>query len=607
MTAKRRLEEASPVRSLTWRDMPPMNVSLGSMLHNRTGGWRYVRPLMQAKVSACQNACPAGNDVPGWIRLLHEGAVQEACRHLKLEQPFPAILGRVCFSFCQGACNRSGLDQSVEVRELERFLGDRAQARAEPPDLPPCHGSSVAVVGSGPAGLSAAYFARRLGFRVTLFEKLGVLGGILRIGIPAYRLPRRIVEAEIDALSGMGIELRSGTEIGRQVSLKELRTDFDYVFLGTGAHASRRLGIPGEQDSGRVTSGLEALRRVALGEPFDPGRSVIVVGGGNTAIDAARTALRRGCEVTVLYRRSEAEMPAHPEEIRQAREEGVRFRFLAAPEEVRTSSDGSLRQLVCCETELGEEDGTGRRRSVRKEGSLFRLEAETVLCAIGEEPDLRYIGHRFDADGLTLRARTELTGDDGRGKVLAGGDILHGPRSVAHAVAAGKRAAVSMDCDRRGLEAAAVMEAITAGQGPAVSFAAYLEREWERAPQARRDLREVVDASKMRLDRFHRASPVARRLEAADTRKTSFDEYAPGYEQHEALREADRCMQCGRCTACSDCLIFCPDMSVVCRECPSDGFQVDLDYCKGCGICANECPRHFITMVEEDSCAATEA
>ena len=346
MSVKRRADLAREYDFNTWRDFTPMNISVGTMLHNRTGSWRFMKPIYEDKVPACQNACPAGNDIEGWIKLLQKGKYEKAYWHLKKEEPFPAILGRVCFSFCERACNRAPLDKCVSIKELERFVGDYVAPSTPHPDLPEDNGKTLAVVGSGPAGMSAAYYGRLLGFRVTIFEALLELGGILRVGIPNFRLPREVVAAEFEGLKNMGIELRPGAVVGKDISLNELRNDYDYIFLATGVHESVQLRVAGEKESHGVMSGLAMLKRVAFGQEVDLGHSVVVIGGGNTAIDAARTAIRLGCEVTVMYRRSESEMPAHPEEVQEAREEGVQLRFLAAPEKIELNDNGSIMNNV---------------------------------------------------------------------------------------------------------------------------------------------------------------------------------------------------------------------------------------------------------------------
>ena len=368
MSVKRRSELANQYDFRTWRDFTVMNTSVGTMLHNLTGSWRFIKPIYEDKIPACQNACPAGNDIEGWIKLLQGGEYERAYWYLKREQPFPAILGRVCFKFCEASCNRSFLDESVSINELERFIGDQVSLSTPHPDLPEYNSKTLAVVGSGPAGMSASYYGRLLGFQVTLFEELSEMGGMLRVGIPNYRLPRKIVSAEFEGLKKMGISLRPNTSIGKGIPFKELCEEYDYIFLASGVHQSRKLDIENEQESPRIMSGHSFLKEVALGERVDLGRKVIVIGGGNTAIDAARTAIRLGCEVTVIYRRSEEEMPAHPEEVQAAREEGVKFRFLASPERIEFKRDGIIKKVVFAEMELGLPDEGGRRQPLKKKG-----------------------------------------------------------------------------------------------------------------------------------------------------------------------------------------------------------------------------------------------
>ena len=300
MTMKKRSESAKTYDLKTWRDFPPMNISMGTMLHNMTGSWRFIKPIYEDKVPACQNACPAGNDIEGWIKLVQKGEYDKAYWHLKREQPFPAILGRICFRFCEAACNRAHLDDFIGINELERFVGDRVELSTPHPDLPEYNGKKLAVVGSGPAGMSAAYYSRLLGLRVTMFEMLPEMGGILRVGIPAYRLPREVVAAEFDGLKNMGIELLPNTSVGKDITLKELRNDYDYIFLATGVHESAKLNVKGEDESDFIMSGLGMLKKVALGEDVFLGNRVAVIGGGNTAIDAARTAVRLGSKVIVI-------------------------------------------------------------------------------------------------------------------------------------------------------------------------------------------------------------------------------------------------------------------------------------------------------------------
>jgi 2-oxoacid:acceptor oxidoreductase delta subunit (pyruvate/2-ketoisovalerate family) len=602
MGIKKRSELAKVCDFNSWRDFTPMNTSCGTMLHNLTGNWRFIKPFYEDKVPPCQNGCPAGNDIEGWIALLQRGHVEAAFRHLTQEEPFPSILGRVCFSFCQGACNRAHFDHHINIRELERFVGDQGKTSAIHPELPEYNGSSLAVIGSGPAGMSAAYFSRLLGFKVTIFEAHPEMGGLLRWGIPEYRLSKAVVRENFDRLESMGIDLRPATRVGREMSFEALRQDFDYIFLATGGHESLKLGIDGEDEPSRVISGLTLLNRVALDQPVDLGTSVVIIGGGNTAIDAARTAVRLGADVQVIYRRSEGEMPAHPQEVAQARQEGVRFRFLTAPKRIVNKGEGAPMDLVCCEMVLGEPDESGRKRPIPKKDADFTLTADTIVTAIGEQPDLGYLpGH------IAVRKEMVMVGDDlgvrsetpDLKAVFAGGDIIDTAHTVVHAVASGKRAAVAMDCRRRGEDLAAVMDRISVGTGGAISFSAY--KGWQPVHAVRQNRSKVIAASDMVFDYFEKASPVPEKIEAAAVRKKSFAAISHTYTEADAAAETDRCLHCGRCTQCDNCVIFCPDVSIVPRKDGRFGYQIDYDYCKGCGICSTECPRNALTMVSEET------
>lgn len=600
MAIKKRSEQARIYPFTSWRDFTPMNTSAGTMLHNLTGSWRFIKPFYEDKIPACQNACPCGNDVEAWITLTQRGETEKAYWYLKREQPFPAILGRVCFKFCETACNRNPLDANVGINELERYVGDQVPLDTPHPELPAYHGKGLAVVGSGPAGMSAAYYARLLGFRVMIYEKYPEPGGILRMGIPNYRLPKEILHNEFEGLKRMGIEIRTGTTVGKDIPLAKLQKDYDYLFLATGVHGSLKLGLEGEESS-HVMSGLEMLKRMAFGGTIDVGKRVVVVGGGNTAIDAARTALRLGAEVLVLYRRSEKEMPAHPEEVQEAREEGVQFHFLAAPERIEIGEGGTIEKLVCCEMKLGSPDESGRRRPVKREGAFFDLKIDTILTAIGEMPIYEYgegvlpvnKGVVSVDEGFMVKAKGSI-----KGTVFAGGDIVDIPHTVVHAVASGKKAAIAMDCHRQGKNATMVLEEITVGEGPAISFSRYVG--WQPLNPVRQNLRDVVDQSSIVYDYFEKVPPVAKEVQAANRRKGHFDPYRRTLHQYEAQEETDRCLHCGRCTECDNCFIFCPDMSVLVKGDDEFGYVFDYDYCKGCGICFTECPRHAITMVNEE-------
>jgi len=599
MTVNRPEVQGKTLSFNSWRDLTPMLTSAGTTRWNKTGSWRFIKPLYEEKTAPCQNACPCGNDVEAWVKRVQEGDYEGAYWQLKREQPFPAVLGRVCFKFCEHACNRGALDESINIHALERFVGDHVPAGARHPDLPPYNGRTLAIVGSGPAGMSHAYFARLLGFRVSMFEKLDQPGGILRVGIPRYRLPRRVVDGEFASLEAMGVHLRCGMDVGRDVTLQALQGEFDYLFLATGAYASTNPPMEGADNCAHVISGLDFLKKAALDARTEPGRQVLVVGGGNTAIDAARTALRLGSRVTLVYRRTEEEMTAHHAEVEAAREEGVIFRFLAAPDRIESNSDGTIRRLVCCSMGLGEPDADGRRRPERREGATFDLAADTIITAIGEKPELAYLGDTACRNGkVPVNRALHVRDVAGGSRVFAGGDIVDIPHTVIHAVAAGKRAAIAMDCDAKGRGFAEVETRITVGRGPGLSFSAYMG--WNAPSAGRRSLSKVVGPESIVFDYFRRQERVGVPLLPPDVRKENFEAYQATLTAEQARQESRRCIHCGRCTGCDNCLVFCPDLSVRVSSNGRFGYAIDYDYCKGCGICAAECPRNAITMVSEE-------
>ncbi|MHB8945225.1 MAG: FAD-dependent oxidoreductase, partial [Bacillota bacterium] len=408
--------------------------------------------------SPCRMACPSGLNTQGFVSLIARGKYREAWELIRQEMPFPIICGTACHHPCEGVCQRGEVDDPVAISRLKRFVGDHVLNHLDElyPDgvpVPPrTHPENVAVVGSGPAGLAAAYHLRRRGYGVTIFEALDVAGGMMRVGIPEYRLPKRLVEAEIDQILKTGIELRTGVAIGRDLDVDDLFAQgYGAVLLSVGAHAPQRIGIYGEDLKG-VFHGVAFLRQVNLGERVNVGRRAVVIGGGNTAIDAARTALRLGAEeVTVAYRRSETEMTALPEEVEEAREEGVRFEFLTAPVRIIGSSDERVEAIECLRNALGEPGPDGRRRPVPVPGSEFLITADSVIIAVSQAPDHTFLhdttlettrGGTIIADPLTLA--TKLPG------VFAAGDAVSGPATLVEAAAAGKEAAESIDRYLRG-------------------------------------------------------------------------------------------------------------------------------------------------------------
>lgn len=407
-----------------------------------TGDGRYHSIFGGTRVTGtpCSTDCPANVDIPSYLGKIRDGDLVGAAKMLLNFNPLPSITGRVCPHFCEQDCNRGEFDEAISVRSIERFMGDYILKNTtkiiKPPEIN--IEKSVAIVGSGPAGLSAAYYLRTFGYRVTVFDKMEEPGGLLTYGIPPYRLPKAIVKQQVKALEGMGIEFRLKTNIGKDVSIEKLMESFDAVFLACGAWRERVLGIKGEK---LMTSGLEFLKNSNLGVREVPGKKIAVIGGGNAAIDVTRTLLRLGAEPVVIYRRGKAEMPAVKEEVNKAEEEGIKIQFLTLP--VEASKKDSKIVLKCVRMRLGPLDETGRPRPVPIKGSEFTIEFDAIMKAVGEEPDTSNIpGEFLDEMGrLKVDVSTHSLGKN----VFAGGDFVTGPSTVVAAIAAGRRAASSID------------------------------------------------------------------------------------------------------------------------------------------------------------------
>jgi len=394
-----------------------------------------------AVVSPCRHACPAGIDVPRYVYLISEERFAESLAIIREKVPFPGVLGRVCIHPCETACHRGKLNEPISIKALKRFVADRDNGEWKQfSKMLPSTGKKAAIVGSGPAGLTAAYYLAKLGHSATIFEELPVAGGMMRVGIPDYRLPPDVLDAEINEIKSVGVEIKTSTKVESIDALFE--QGFDAIFLAVGAHRGLTMGVDGE-DSPGVMDGASFLRKVNLGEKVNVGDSAAVIGGGNAAIDSARTALRLGAkEVTIVYRRTRTEMPASPEEVEAAISEDIKIIFLAAPEKI-IREDGKLR-LTCIRMKLGEPDASGRRRPVPIKGSEFTMDFDSILAAIGQAPD---IPGQFDlrmGRGNTLQVNPDTLATNRQG-VYAGGDAVTGPASVIEAIAAGREAASSID------------------------------------------------------------------------------------------------------------------------------------------------------------------
>jgi len=538
-------------------DYPEIPVSLASTATAlKTGAWRSVRPVLTERTAPCSQGCPAGVAIPAYLHLITAGRLEEAFSLFRQRNPFPAITGRVCPHACQEVCNLAVTtdDGPVSIRSIERWLGD-ATAHLPHPIPDEGTGKRVAVVGSGPGGLSAAYYLRRTGHEVTVFERRNDLGGMLRHAIPGYRLPAAVVDSELARLRAMGIDFRTGVALGEDVSLDELAADHAAVFVATGAGVERSLGIPGEH---LVHPGLAFLEAVAAGATATPGRRCAVIGGGNTAMDVARVLRRLGAEVTVIYRRTAEEMPAIAEEYERAIADGVRFAWLSVSRSIGQGADGLVVEVE--QMKLGEPDSSGRPRP-EPTGRVRPQVFDGVFAAIGETADSTPFPDRLlDAEGWLASGPDGATED---AAVHAGGDLVTGPATVVAAIAAGRRAARAID--------------------RMLGFA-------DRWPEDQTDATVPPDE----------VNPIRRvRRPAAVDPESAFrialSEETVTLAAAAVLEEIERCLSCGHCNECGTCFAFCPDGAIAWDHGP----VIDLDFCKGCGICVTECPGRTMVLVNE--------
>ena len=568
-------------------DMPMISISFGNMDWNKTGAWRSQRPFYEDKTPPCSAACPVGNDIVAFIRKIAEGDLEGSWNVIREENPFPGICGRVCFHPCEAKCNRGKYDEPIAIHALERFVADLASNLNEKmKKVTGARKGKIAIIGSGPAGLGCAYHLARLQYDVTVFESSSSTGGMLRMGIPSYRLPRDVLDQEISRIVALGVEIRTGIALGENLSLDGLR-DYQAIFIASGAQRSRSLHIPGEKGKD-VLSGLGLLKKINLAKKGKLGNRIAIIGGGNTAIDVARSVIRMGKKATILYRRSKEEMPAFEDEIVEAIEEGVKIRYLVNP--MRIQQRDSLKRLECLRMELGEKDETGRRRPIPVPNSNFFIEADSVIIAAGEEIEVSFLPKGVERkEGIVLTRRDGSTGIKG---IFAGGDLTSNQRTVAHAIGSGKKAALAMDCYLRGKDSEEAIQQILIGEGPSLSIFRYLH------PEERKMNPHVVAFEEMNMDYFE---PLKRQKPSkglVKKRIRGFEEVTSPLTEDRAVREAERCFSCGTCNECENCYVFCPDTSVI-KAGEMFSHQMDYDFCKGCGICLSECPRGAISFKEE--------
>ena len=529
----------------------------GSSLANKTGSWRSQRPVYVDRLPPCNAQCPAGEDIQGWLYHAESGNYEAAWRHLVRDNPFPAIMGLVCYHSCEGVCNRGQLDAAVGINSVERFLGDEALRRGwrfEPPTTE--SGTHVLVIGAGPSGMSAAYHLRRAGHRVTVKEAGPLMGGMMRFGIPQYRLPRDVLEAELQRIVEMGVQLQLNCKVADLTA--EMLQGYDATFLAVGAHIAKRAFIPAK-DSSRILDAVSVLRSMEGEDKPMLGRRVVVYGGGNTAIDMARTAKRLGAtEAVIVYRRTREKMPAHDFEVEEALQEGVMVKWLSTIRQAGEDGELTIEKMTL--------DADGKPQPT---GEFETLQSDSLVLALGQDVDLSLLhgvpGLVLDDGVVKVDPATLMTGCPG---LFAGGDMVPAERNVTVAVGHGKKAARHIDAWLRGDVRA---------PAPKHAMARFEQLNTWYYSDAPKTMRPQLDLAR---------------------RTSSFDEVQGGLTEDNALFEARRCLSCGNCFECDNCYGVCPDNAVI-KLGPGKRFEFNYDYCKGCGICVAECPCGAIEMVAE--------
>lgn len=527
----------------------------GSSLANHTGSWRTSRPVYVDRLPPCNHACPAGEDIQGWLFHAESGDYQRAWQELTKNNPMPALMGRVCYHPCETSCNRAHLDEAVSIHAVERFLGDEARKQGWKFESAPPTGKRVLVVGAGPSGLSAAYQLARLGHHVTIHEAGPLTGGMMRFGIPKYRLPRDVLDAEVQRIIDMGIDLKLNTRVDDIVATMKAGS-FDAAFLAVGAHVAKRTDIPA-RDANRILDAVSVLRGMETGEAPKLGRRVIIYGGGNTALDVARTAKRLGAsEALIVYRRTREQMPAHDFELQEALEEGIMVKWLNT---IKRIEDTTFTVEKMALDEKGYPQPTSEFETI---------EADTLILALGQDVDLSLLdkvpGLAIDKGVVKVDANM-MTGFPG---IFAGGDMVPSERTVTVAIGHGKKAARNIDAWLRG-EPTKV-----AAKHELAKFENLNTWYYADAPKS---VQPMLDIAR---------------------RQSSFDEVLGGLDASTALFEARRCLSCGNCFECDNCYGVCPDNAVI-KLGPGKRFDFNYDYCKGCGMCEAECPCGAIKMVAE--------
>lgn len=566
MAEKPELPKIIPVE-----DLPPTTVSLGTTKANRTGSWKYLEPYFEDQTPPCVDRCPVHTDVSMLMRFAEDGDHEGGVRYILEHNPFPSTLGRICSHPCEQPCNRKAIGGAVRIQAVERFIGDFAIEQGILPDLPEVSKQAVAIVGAGPAGLSAAYFLRMQGHDVTVYEKSDRIGGVLWKQIPPFRLPREVLEKELERFRKVGIHFELNQAVGRDTSVKKLRRQYAAVVLAMGQGRSRELGVAGEEHPA-VLDGARLLETIHRGDSVEIGKRVIVAGGTTTAMDCARTLLRMGHEVKILYRRSRKEMLAIKTAVEETLEEGIAIEFQIEPIRLIFQND-QLEGVECVRTELGEPDASRRRQAIPVDGTEFVIRADTLVTAIGKYLDMDELGEAVDLNGaiqIDFQYHTSAPG------VYACGDC------VSSGVVGGDGVGVAI---RMGREVASEVHA-------GLEDGSYLHPD----PLKRRGASSEIAKFKNFNRAYHtNEEPVPLPVREPAERVGDVTEYVEAMKEGDVRLEAARCIKCGTCISCDNCQLFCPDASIVRRD-DGTGYDILCDYCKGCGVCVEECPRGAIHL-----------
>jgi NADPH-dependent glutamate synthase beta subunit-like oxidoreductase/Pyruvate/2-oxoacid:ferredoxin oxidoreductase delta subunit len=560
---------------------------------NKTGAWRFLKPRYEEKTSPCSAACPAGEDIGRIEMLATQGLFKEAWETILRENPFPGVCGRVCYHPCESACNRGEFDEAISIHTIERFLSDTAARNDFKPVLErlPSRKEKIAVIGAGPGGLAGAYFLVLLGYACDVFESMPEPGGVLRWGIPSYRLPLLALRNDLSQIESQGVRIHAGRRITRD-SFEDMYDTYDGIFVCCGHSASGSLDIPGEDLKG-VTNGLDFLRRVREGEVLSVEGLSVIIGGGNTAVDVARSVIRFGGKALIAYRRRRQDMPAFEDEVAMLLDEGVELRELVSP--ITITEESGEYVLTLGSMRVAGEDTDGRARVERDGDTTEEIRIQRVFKAIGEVTAESWLEPPGKGNDVKSLNNCVMVNRSDHPPVVFGGDLTAGFKSVVNAVASGKEAAIALDIVfRKGLDSVdeGLVDCVV-GDGPAHSMEIHMKGErYKRSSH-------IVPYEEINTDYFSFTQGITQPRLLKDERLSSFEEIDLKISASVAMRESERCFNCGLCNQCDNCYIYCPDMSVV-HDSSINGRHIDFDYCKGCGICVVECPRNAMSLEEED-------